>query len=154
MDIRFHHGRWDGKAWQTSEIAHAGSRLYPGEDDYTGLAAFDRNDLGVAYISTDADPATGRPLISAADSRRHHELYRGTTADSGATWRWEPITASSTMDNLRPIVPAWNDPRTILVWMRGTYRYNRGDWTTAVVMTLLPPRPREEPGRSSGGHSR
>jgi hypothetical protein len=140
MDIRFHHGRWDGRGWQTREIAHAGTRLYQGENDYTGLAAFDRNNLDVVYISTDADPATGRPLVSTSDQGRHRELYRGSTADGGATWRWEPITANSHTDNLRPIVPAWYDPRTILVWMRGSYKYNRGEWTTAVVATVLPPR--------------
>jgi len=37
-------------------------------------------------------------------------------------------------------VPPWRDPRTALVWMRGTYRHNRGEWTTAVVATILPPR--------------
>jgi hypothetical protein len=44
------------------------------------------------------------------------------------------------MDNLRPIVPKWDDPRTALVWMRGTYRHNRGEWTTAVVGLILPAR--------------
>src|SRR5439155_198083 len=63
------------------------------------------------------------------------------TRDSGATWRWEPITANSTVDNLRPIVPRWKDARTALVWMRGTYRNNHGEWTTAVVATILPPAP-------------
>jgi hypothetical protein len=139
MDIRFHYGRWDGTSWQTHEMAYAGARLYPGEDDYTGLAALDRNDPKVVYLSTDADPVTGKPLVSAADGRRHHELFRGSTPDSGATWRWEPITANSRVDNLRPIVPRWDDPRTALVWMRGTYRNNRGEWTTAVVATILPP---------------
>jgi hypothetical protein len=43
------------------------------------------------------------------------------------------------VDNLRPIVPPWHDARTVLVWMRGTYRNNRGEWTTAVVATILPP---------------
>ena len=89
------------------------------------------------YISTDADPQTGEPLISSADDKRHRELFRGETADGGATWSWTPITANSTMDNLRPIVPKWNDPRTALVWMRGNYRNNHGEWTTAVVATIL-----------------
>jgi hypothetical protein len=140
LDIRFHHAFWNGQAWQTREIAHAGSRLYPGEDDYTGLAVFDRNNLNTIYLSTNAHPLSGQPLMSLADQKRHHELFRGTTSDSGATWNWEPITANSTVDNLRPIVPAWNDTRTILVWMRGSYRHNRGEWTTAVVATVLPPR--------------
>src|SRR6266566_5022817 len=74
-----------------------------------------------------------------SDVERHHELYRGTTRDFGATWRWEPLTANSTVDNLRPIVPRWKDSRTALVWMRGSYKNNHGEWTTAVVATILPP---------------
>jgi hypothetical protein len=142
MDHRFYFGRWNGSAWRVHEIAYAGTRLYAGEDDYTGLAALDPNDPDVIYISTDADPVTGAPLVSSADGERHRELYRGTTRDSGATWTWEPITANSTMDNLRPIVPKWKDARTALVWMRGAYRANHGEWTTAVVATILPPRVR------------
>jgi hypothetical protein len=137
MDHRFHYARFDGGAWQEHEIAHAGRRLYPGEDDYTGLAALDPHDPDVIYISTDADPTTGEPLVSAADNRRHRELFRGVTEDGGVHWTWTPVTANSTVDNLRPIVPKWDGPRTVLVWMRGGYRSNRGEWTTAVVATIL-----------------
>jgi hypothetical protein len=140
QDHRYHYGCWDGSAWRVHEIAYAGTRLYPGEDDYTGLAALDPQDPAVVYISTDADPVSGAPLVSRADGQRHHELFRGTTGDGGATWSWEPITANSSADNLRPLVPKWKDPRTALVWMRGRYRANRGEWTTAVVATVLPPR--------------
>jgi len=139
FDHRFHFARWDGAAWQSHEIAYAGTRLYPGEDDYTGLAAIDPKNVNVIYISTDADPVTGKPLVSSADHKRHHELFRGETTDRGATWTWTPITTNSTTDNLRPIVPKWNSNRTALVWMRGTYRHNHGDWVTAVVATILPP---------------
>lgn len=139
MDIRFHYGRWNGQEWVTHEMAFAGTRLYAGEDDYTGLASLDRNNPNVVYISTNAHPTTGKPLASSADKQRHHELFRGITRDGGKSWTWEPITANSTMDNLRPIVPEWNDSRTALVWMRGTYRSNRGEWTTAVVATILEP---------------
>jgi hypothetical protein len=120
-------------------MAYAGTRLYPGEDDYTGLVALDPNDPDVVYISTDAHPATGAPLVSSADHRRHHELFRGTTRDSGASWRWEPVTANSSVDNLRPVVPKWNDKRMALVWMRGAYKNNHGEWTTAVVASILAP---------------
>jgi hypothetical protein len=82
---------------------------------------------------------TGQPLISSADGKRHHEIFRGETKDGGATWAWTPITQNSTMDNLRPLVPIWKDQRTALVWMRGTYRNNRGEWTTKVVATVLKP---------------
>jgi hypothetical protein len=138
-DIRFHYGYWDGSAWRTHEMAYAGSRLYGYEADYTGLAVLDRNNLNVVYISTNADPDSGKPLLSAADERRHHELFRGVTPDRGKSWHWQALTANSEMDNLRPVVAAGREPRTALVWMRGSYRHNRGDWTTAVVATILPP---------------
>jgi hypothetical protein len=142
MDHRYYYGRWDGTAWQVHEIAYAGTRLYAGEDDYTGLAALDPNDPDVVYISTDAAPTTGTPLVSTADQQLHHELFRGITRDAGKTWRWEPITANSTVDNLRPVVPHLKDPRTALVWMRGTYTNNHGEWNTALVATILPSRAR------------
>lgn len=139
MDHRFHYARWISNHWTVHEIAYAGSRLYPGEDDYTGLGAIDPQHPEVVYISTDADPVTGNPLISRANFRRHHELFRGVTSDYGATWRWEPVTSNSTTDNLRPMVPIWenNEGRTALVWMRGAYRVNRGEWTTKVVASIL-----------------
>jgi hypothetical protein len=139
MDHRFHYARWNGKSWDVYEIAFAGTRLYAGEDDYTGLGAIDPQDTAVVYVSTDADPVTGKPLISKANYRRNHELFRGVTPDGGKTWTWIPITSNSSGDNLRPLVPAWKDRRTALVWMRGAYRVNRGEWTTRVMATLLDP---------------
>lgn len=137
FDNRYHYARWDGSAWHWHEMAYAGERLYAGEDDYTGLATLDPRDTRVVYISTNADPVEGEPLISRSDGEPHHELFRGTTADGGASWTWEPITRDSWNDNLRPLVPRWDDERTALVWMRGTYTYNSGEWTSAVVGLIL-----------------
>jgi hypothetical protein len=138
FDLRFHYARWDGKAWSTEEIAYAGTRLYPSEDDYTGLAALDPNNPDLAYISTDADPVTGAPLISDADKKRHRELFRGVRG-AGGKWTWTPLTRNSAQDNLRPLIPKWDDRRTALVWMRGTYVHNHGEWDSAVVAMILPP---------------
>ena len=122
LDHRLGYARWDGERWSVHAIAHAGTRLYPGEDDYTGLGALDPDDPGVVYLSTDADPASGQPLVSAADGRRHRELFRGTTLDGGASWTWIQLTTDSTADNLRPIVPARSGGRTALLWLRGELR--------------------------------
>ena len=125
-DHRYRYARWDGARWNDREMAYAGSRLYPGEDDYTGLAALDPDDTDVVYISTDAHPLTGRALVSAADGKRHYEIFRGRTRDSGKTWTWTAVTRDSTADNLRPVVPKWNRRRTALLWLRGRYmQYTR-----------------------------
>ena len=139
MDLRYHYARWDGKAWHTEEIAHAGRRLYAGEDDYSGLGALDPHNPDIVYISTDADPVSGAPLISEADHRRHYELFRGVRDVRSSKWIWTPFTRNSTCDNLRPIIPKWKDGRTALIWLRGKYMNNHGEWTTAVVAAILSP---------------
>jgi hypothetical protein len=137
FDHRYYYARWD-ESWHVHEMAYAGVRLYPGEDDYTGLVALHPRDPDTVFISTNVEPGTGRPLVSSADGKAHYELFRGTTKDAGKSWSWEAITANSSTDNLRPLVPKWDDPRTALAWMRGTYSNNRGEWTTAVVGLILP----------------
>ncbi|TDJ75639.1 MAG: hypothetical protein E2O39_04040 [Planctomycetota bacterium] len=117
MDHRFHYARFDGERWHATRFAHAGRRLYAGEDDYTGLAAIDPADPATVYLATDADPVTGVPLISRTDGERHRELFRARTADAGDTWTFTPITADSTVDNLRPVVPR-GSPH-VLLWLRG-----------------------------------
>jgi len=121
-DIRYRYARWDGTAWQDHPLAYAGSRLYSREDDYSGLAALDPEDPSLVYISTNADPVTGAPLLSTSDDQRHYELFLGKTSDGGASWQWHPITQNSTADNLRPLMP----PRAAtgeraLIWLRGSY---------------------------------
>jgi len=89
-DLRYRYGRWNGQRWLDHEIAYAGSRLYAGEDDYSGNIALDPHDPDTVYISTNAQPVNGRPLVSNADAKRHYEIFRGTTRDGGATFRWTP----------------------------------------------------------------
>lgn len=120
-DHRFHYARWDGKRWRTREIAYAGKRLYPGEDDYTGLAALDPHDPRAVFISTDAHPATGEPLISRANGQRHREIFRGTGGDEGV-WTWTAVTENSMADNIRPVIPIWPGKRRAVLWLRGAMR--------------------------------
>lgn len=118
LDHRYHYARFDGAKWKEYEIARAGSKLYQGEDDYTGNIALDPQDLNTVYISTNVDPVSGDALISKADRNRHWELYRGRTKDRGAHWEWTALTRNSTADNLRPIVPI-APGRSIVLWLRG-----------------------------------
>ncbi len=134
--LLYYYARWDGAAWQVHDLAYAGTKIFEAEkimtNHYTGLAAIDPDDTTTVFISTNADPATGDALISAADGKRHFEIFRGSTRDGGESWEWTAITRSSTRDNLRPIVPRWNDRDTALIWLRGRMESPRS-WDLEVV---------------------
>ncbi len=131
-DLRYRYAWWDGKKWLDQEIAYAGTRLYPDEYDYTGNICLDPDDLNQVYISTDADPVTGEPLISEADDKWHYEIFHGVTDNGGKNFSWKAITKNSSVDNLRPLVPKWNKEQTMLLWYRGVYR-TFVDYETEVV---------------------
>lgn len=120
-DHRYHFAEWNGSRWLDTEVAYAGSKLYAGEEDYTGLPCLDPHDPAAMYISTNADPMTGKPLISAADRRRHWEIFAGARDRSGR-WTWRAVTRNSTADNLRPMMPVWPGDRRALLWLRGTMK--------------------------------
>jgi hypothetical protein len=143
-DHRFFYARFDGETWHIHELAKAGGYLYERENDYTGLAALDPRDPNRLFISTKLDPQTDEPLP-------HYELFDGTTTDGGATWSWSPVTAHSTADNLRPIVPQAGADQTLLLWMRGTYR-TYTDYNMSIVgLTTIVPGTTGGPGHRGAG---
>lgn len=119
-DHRFFYAHWTGSEWHVEQMAYAGSFLYSGENDYTGLVSIDPDNVNTVYVATEVHPATQAQLIG-SDGLRHYELFRGRTTDNGATWSWTPITFNSTRHNIRPVVPAWDKDNTALVWLRGDY---------------------------------
>lgn len=130
-DHRLFFGRFDGAAFSVHEVCRLGGFLYAAEDDYTGLAALDPDRSDTLFVSTRIDPTTGATLP-------HYEIYKGTTASLGATWSWTAVTEDSSVDNLRPIVPEWDDERQALLWLRGSYT-TYTDYHLAVVGRVLAP---------------
>ena len=114
-DKRALYARFDGTKWTLTYLGKMGPKLYPDEQDYTGLGALVPDDPHTIYLSTPIDPRDDTTNLG------KHEIFQGTTCDNGATFKWTPLTAKSTMDNLRPIVPKWDATHTALVWLRGTY---------------------------------
>ena len=115
-DKRMLYFRFDGVKWKTTYLVRAGTKLYDSEQDYTGLGALDPDNPHVIYVSTPYDPRTDE-----GDFNGRKEIWKGVTCDDGATFAWEPVTANSEMDNLRPVVPKWDAEHTALLWLRGTY---------------------------------
>jgi hypothetical protein len=128
-DHRNFYSRYDGAAWKVTYIGKAGGPMYSAEEDYTGLGALCPNDPNTIYLSSPFNPGDDG---SKAGKR---EIWKGVTSDHGATWKWTPVTANSSKDNFRPIVPAWNKDNTALLWWRGTYTAAQ-NFNTAVVGVL------------------
>ena len=121
FDHRYRYARWNGVEWIDHEIAYAGSRLYEGEDAYTGLISLNPGNPNMVYISSDVHPETGEPLISQATGKRQYEIFQGITDDNGNSWNWEQVTENSEVDNIRPVIVSQNGKR-VLLWLRGEYR--------------------------------
>jgi hypothetical protein len=136
-DKRMIYSRWDGTSWKTTYLVHGGPKLYQtssdDEQDYIGLAALVPDDPTTIYISTTYDPTTDTTKAGAK-----HEIWRGTTCDNGATFKWTPVTQNSTKDNLRPIVPKWDASHTALLWLQGTYS-SAQTYSLAIVGTITGP---------------
>jgi len=113
-DHAFFYCRYDGHQWVSTYLGNAGKKLFASEQDYTGLGALSPDNPTTIYISTPYDPRDGATFLGV------HEIFKGVTADHGATFVWTPVTKHSTRDNLRPIVPAWDKDHTALLWWRGT----------------------------------
>ncbi len=61
------------------------------------------NDLNTLYISISFDPSDTKFILGVC------EIFKGVANDKGTIWMWMPITENSTRDNIRPIVPAWDE---------------------------------------------
>ncbi len=118
-DHRYRYAWFDGKDWHDHGIAYAGSKLYSGEDDYTGLVCLNPASPDTVYFSTNVDPVSGKKMKSRADGLNHYELFKGVTEDGGATWKFTPVTSDSNEDQIRPNVPKGGPDGSALIWLRG-----------------------------------
>lgn len=115
-DHRNFYARYDGDKWKITYIGKAGTKMYESEQDYTGLGALCPDDPNRIYISSPFNPGNDESIA------KKREIWRGTTTNNGETWKWEPVTANSSVDNFRPIVPMWKPGKEALLWFRGTYQ--------------------------------
>ena len=134
-DHRYIIGRFDGDNWKVREICYAGSRLYAGEEDYTGLASLDPSDTRIVVISSNVEPSTGQRLRSATDGRQHWELFVGISAEAMQKVRWVALTKNSVADNIRPVIVSIGAHHSLVVWMRGRYS-SYTDFDTDIVGTV------------------
>ncbi|MDQ8205036.1 glycoside hydrolase family 88 protein [Pelagicoccus sp. SDUM812003] len=129
-DLRYRIARWDdaSKKWTQRQIAYAGTHLYDREEHYAGGIAIDPQNTDQIYLSTDVDPATGKP-----NATGRYQMFRGTYQDG--SWTFQQLTHDAQVDNIRPIVPRDHDFDKIALWVRGRYTTYE-DYDTAIVGIL------------------
>ena len=122
-DHAFFFCRFDGTKWTPTYLCQAGTKLYSSEADYVGLGCLNPNDPNTIYISTKYDPRAVQPGVKDTNPQysTNHEIWKGVTANHGASFTWTPITQNSYRDNLRPLMPTWDNNDSALLWFRGTY---------------------------------
>jgi hypothetical protein len=128
-DHRYHYARWDGTRWLDKELCSAGKwfpQTTPGkvesEPHYSSGLALDPANPSVVYLS--------RPVEGV------REIEKWTTADNGATWQTNAVTAHSKFDNIRPVVvrnPSPGGPTVLWLNINGRYRHYT-DYRTSVKM--------------------
>jgi len=52
-----------------------------------------RQDVNHLVISSNADPVSGAPLISAVDQKCHYEIFEGKSQDDGRSFSWRALIA-------------------------------------------------------------
>lgn len=124
-DRRLYYARFDGDKWIHHDVAKMGRRLFRSEQDYTGLGALVPGDPNTIYISSTFNPAT-------EEETPYHEIYKGQTDDGGRNWQWTSVTTESTVDNLRPIIPAPHGGHLAVLWFRGTMSRSQA-YDTSIV---------------------
>ncbi|WP_235941067.1 BNR-4 repeat-containing protein [Cyclobacterium roseum] len=134
FDHRYHDARWDGSNWVSTEMAYAGSRLYPGENEYTGLISLHPSSKNILYFSADVHPETGQPLL--VNGERRYEIFRAERQTQDSPWHFSPVTFGSAEDNIRPIVLA-DSNREVILWLSGRYSTYR-DYQLKVYGKILP----------------
>ena len=122
-DHAFFFCRFDGVKWTPTYLCQGGYKLYASEGDYIGLGCLDPDDPDIIFISTEFDPRAVQPGVTDTNPQYStaHEIWKGVTTNQGASFTWTPITQKSYRDNLRPIMPAWDNQDSALLWFRGTY---------------------------------
>jgi putative BNR repeat neuraminidase len=134
-DHRYMIARFNDVNWSTQELCYAGSRLYPGEEDYTGLCSLDPEDTRIIVVSSDVAPENGTQVAGPVRGRRF-ELFLGMTDRDGGNFRYIPLTANSSADNIRPYIVSIDSRRSLVLWMRGEYR-SYSDYDTDIFGAIF-----------------
>ena len=111
----YHYAVWNGKQWIDHEITFAGpwfpetpKNIEEKEPHYSAGICINHSNTQEVYLSRQINNV--------------FEIERWTTCNGGETWSHTPITRSSMVINVRPIVPwGYNKKQGHVLWMRGNY---------------------------------
>ena len=138
-DHRYHYARWNGEAWEDTELCAAG-QWFPetefgrGEPEphYSGGLVLDHANPSVVYLS--------RPVNGV------FEIERWSTENGGGAWTSTPITRGSECNNVRPFVVRNHGgaaPRVLWMSNRSYIHYSKFDCALKMDLPRSLPAPSE-----------
>lgn len=132
LDHRYQYARWSGSAWIVNEICTAGGSfdINGGAIDekfYSGGVCLDPDNVSIIYCSREV--GTGGPHRNGGT----FQLFKGVTADGGATWTLTQLTFGSE-DAFRPEKVKGSDK---LAYQIGEYTDYRNVSTTRVQLMTV-----------------
>jgi hypothetical protein len=123
--------KWDGKKWMNQELVNSGGyfpRAPAGvaerEPNYSGGICIDHEDASVLYLSVKRNGI--------------FEIEKWTAQQKGK-WKIDPITKSSTKDNVRPfaIRNAWPGNPVQVLWMTNDHYVHYTDFHSSIKMNVV-----------------
>jgi hypothetical protein len=133
----YRYARWNGGRWDDYEVIAAG-QWFPKtpagkkepEPHYSGGIVLDHTDPSIVYLSRQVNGV--------------FEIETWVTADLGRTWHSTPLTAGSTLDNVRPVAVhnRNRDHPPSVLWMQNFRYIHYTDYRAAIKMNVSPNAPR------------
>jgi hypothetical protein len=127
-DHRYHYARWYGQKWMITELCAAGGwfpetpegKIQP-DPFHSGGIVLDHSNPNTVYLSREI--------------KGIFEIEKWQTKDKGKTWKSEPITENSVLDNVRPFVVRNSkaDKGPHLVWMKKHYYILYSNYKSALL---------------------
>lgn len=137
--IHYYVARWNGSAWRKWYVGNGGWGISNDSPRYSGGICFDRNNVGVFYISTNEAFPFAVDRLTSRSLNDHHELWRGEISTYSNQILWHNITvdssetlrnADSSIGHFRPM-HITDGTDSYLTFFSGSYEWwDNGEYTT------------------------
>ncbi len=129
----YHYAVYNKGKWEDHLLVNSGG-WFP--EDEEGKKQREENYSGGMTL----DPLDPRTVVFSHEVDGIFELSKATTSNRGRTWKIEPITRHSALNNVRPVIPRYRKKQDdlIVLWMQFRKYLHYTDYDADIRYQLLP----------------